>query len=178
MATSENNCTDNYSLPQGPPGPIGLQGNQGPPGPQGLQGPDGLQGPAGKSKIDINIQSGSRPYTELISNSPTPVAYFILPANFTASSLNIIMSYVAFNDDFTYEFYLEKFNAIDQIWATVGSSANTVDAATNANHYFRIESLTNLSLPATETMMRIVADPTTTLQLGIHEMRVFAAELR
>ena len=56
MATSENHCIDNYSLPRGPAGPQGIQGVQGPTGPIGEDGLPGPQGSQGGNKLDINIQ--------------------------------------------------------------------------------------------------------------------------
>ena len=83
MATSENNCTDNFSLPRGPLGPKGPRGPSGTIGPIGTVGPQGITGPAGENKIDINIQSGGRPYGNVTSydnsNRWTQLAYVNFP---------------------------------------------------------------------------------------------------
>lgn len=78
MANKELHCTDNYTLPKGDRGPRGEQGDAGLQGPAG-PGSQGPQGPVGGTKIDINIQSESKPYTELYSNNQADLAFFIFP---------------------------------------------------------------------------------------------------
>ena len=185
MATSENHCIDNYSLPQGPAGSQGIQGIQGPAGPIGLDGSAGPQGKDGSNKIDINIQGNDKPYTDITTNEHTEVdiAYFIFPGTttFTATAFKIITSLLA--DKATTKIRCTLY----EISSTgVSTSAGTVDLtrisiprAGGTNHKFMIGTCTQLSLPASEAMMRL------TVQFldngyspGIREARAYAFEMR
>lgn len=79
MAQEETFCADNFIIPSGPRGPRGEQGKVGPTGPGGgvTRGP---QGPPGGSKIDINFQTGSEPFSEIrTANNYQTLAHFIFP---------------------------------------------------------------------------------------------------
>jgi hypothetical protein len=186
MATSENNCIDNYSLPRGPAGPQGPQGIQGPAGPVGLDGLPGPQGKDGSNKIDINIQGNDKPYTDITTTASTEIdaAYFIFPgtATFTATSFKIITSLLANSATTKIRCTLYQINSTGTT-----TSAGTVDltlipvtrAGGNTQHKFMIGTCTQLSLPATEAMMKI------TVQFldygyspGNREARVYAFEMR
>jgi len=181
MATSENNCTDNYSLPQGPPGPMGLTGADGPQGDKGGIGNPGPIGQSGKSKIDINIQNGNEPYSDILTVSATKVAYFIFPgtATFDADTFSILTSVLAYNQQVIYEIMLQEFNnSIGGGWNTAGGLTITQNSQTNNAHEFKLSSIASLTLPPTQSMMRIVIDSITQPMIGKAEIRVYAAELR
>jgi len=178
MATSENNCTDNYSLPQGPPGPMGPQGNQGLQGLQGPQGDPGATGASGKSKIDINIQNGNFPYTNILTTSETAVAYFIFPgtATFDADTFSIITSVLAYNQAVIYEIYLLEFSS--GTWNSAGAITVHQNSQTSTVHKFKLSTTSSLVLPVTQSMMKIAIDSTTQPIAGKAEIRVYGAELR
>lgn len=178
MATSENNCTDNYSLPQGPPGPMGPNGADGPQGDQGGTGDPGPIGQSGKSKIDINIQSGNEPYSNILTVSATKIAYFIFPgkATFDADTFSILTSVLAYNQNVVYEILLQEYS--NNIWNTAGGVTIQQNSQTSNAHKFKLSSITSLALPQTQSMMRIVIDSITQPIVGKAEIRVYAAELR
>jgi len=178
MATSENNCTENYSLPQGPQGPIGETGATGPAGPTGPTGPAGPQGPSGASKIDINIQQGDNPYTNVDATGSTQVmAYFIFPGTsvFAASTFKVLGSILSPSGD------MEVAVRLYQIEATgneILAGTATLTGQTGNSHEFKIGVDSSLTLPSAEGMMKITAAVDTTPITGSREARIYAAELR
>jgi len=176
MATSENNCTDNYTLPQGPAGVQGPQGNTGPTGVAGPQGLPGTQGPSGASKIDINIQQGERPYTEIDSTSETAIAYFIFPdpVAYTLSTFKVLTSiYIKDTSKLTIKVYEVKSNG-----STVEKAkCEIAGPSTGTSHEFRIGTDLTFSSPSAEAMMKITAS-LSSYSPGTSEARVYAAELR
>jgi hypothetical protein len=75
------NCTDNYSLPQGPRGDRGPTGATGATGATGIQGATGPQGNTGASKIDISVTEDLLAYKEVSSTSYQEMAHFIFPGS-------------------------------------------------------------------------------------------------
>ena len=75
------NCTDSFTLPQGPRGERGPTGADGIDGATGPQGPVGLQGNSGASKIDLSFSSSTSSYVDVTSSSYQDVAYYIFPGS-------------------------------------------------------------------------------------------------
>jgi hypothetical protein len=81
MNASDINCTDNFTLLQGPRGDRGPAGVEpGPQGPTGAQGAAGPIGNSGASKIDLSFSSSTNPYVDVTSLfSFQDIGYFIFP---------------------------------------------------------------------------------------------------
>ncbi|MAH44656.1 hypothetical protein CMI37_02455 [Candidatus Pacearchaeota archaeon] len=185
MATSENNCIDNYSLPQGPAGPQGTQGLQGPTGPIGLDGAPGPQGRDGKNKIDINIQGNDLPYSEITTTASTEVdvAYFIFPGTTTftpVTAFKIMTSLLAYSATTTIRCTLYE---ISTSGAT--TSAGSVDLELTSppvplnQHKFMIGTCSQLSLPTSEAMMKVTVQFLNNgYNPGNIEARIYAFEMR
>jgi hypothetical protein len=77
------NCTDSFTLPQGPRGDRGPIGATGPVGLTGAVGPVGPQGNSGASKIDLSFSSSTSPYVNITSTSYQDIGYFIFPGSTT-----------------------------------------------------------------------------------------------
>ena len=178
MATSENSCVDNYSIPQGPAGPQGVQGLTGPVGLTGPQGTQGIQGPSGTSKIDINIQDAENPYTDILSTSELDVAYFILPTSFGATQFKVITSTLAFNAAVSIKVTLYQVAGSGAL-TEAGSVTIATTPQTTAFHKFSIDGDSSLTLPATETMMKLTVEMIQgTPTAGTQEARIYAFEMR
>lgn len=180
MATSENSCIDNYSLPQGPAGPQGIQGNTGPIGLTGPQGQQGVQGAQGEHKIDINIQEGNNPYTDIITTAEEDTAFFIFPGTttFSVTSLKVITSAIAFNA--TVSLTIKLYEVASSGTTTLaGTVITTTPSSTATTHQFGINTISSLTMPANEAMMKLTVQMTTgTPTAGSQEARVYALELK
>ena len=182
MATSENNCTENYSLPRGPVGPTGATGATGPAGPTGPTGPAGIQGPSGASKIDINLQEGNNPYTTVpIGTGEITVGYFVFPgtATFgTPSYFRVLGSlYVTntVNTSMSVRVYEVPSSGSP---ALIGTAV--ILPTVGSTHTVKVATVTSMSgsWPTAESVLKITASVDPLSGHSTADARVYAFELR
>lgn len=158
MATSENHCTDNFSLPRGPIGPTGLRGPKGEKGDNGPQGPQGPQGPAGENKIDINIQSKGNPYSSVIAfdnqSNWTRLGYTIFPGTsvWTPSEAKLAYSVTKFGNGIGSGTL--RVRSVDPD-GTIRDIAEFNVSGSGNIHYYSIATEVLNNLPSTESILYI-----------------------
>jgi|2_EtaG_2_1085320.scaffolds.fasta_scaffold26534_2 hypothetical protein len=183
MATSENNCTENYSLPQGPQGPQGAMGPMGPTGYTGPAGPMGPVGPSGANKIDINVQEGNAPFTELsVGGVEKTVGYFIFPGTGVFGNVSDFKSMVSYYCTLAVPTSLTI--RLYQV-STIGNLTLLGEASQNpdigSTHIPKIISASSFSgtFPITETVIKITAEiGVSGFKKVIQQARIYAFEMR
>ena len=178
MATSENQCTENYSLPRGPQGDPGATGPTGPQGQVGPPGPVGNTGPSGANKLDISIQSRNFPYKRITANTSSDVAYFIFPGTTAfpngVSSVKVMGSYLISQGTGSFDVEISEITNT----GTVNVIATASVPATLNTHSIAIASGAFSSFPSSESVMRISGTATTSSPNATGEARIYAFELR
>ena len=178
MATSENNCTENYSLPRGPQGDPGATGPIGPTGDVGGPGPAGNTGPSGANKLDISIQTRNVPYKRITANSSSDIAYFIFPGTTAfpngVSSIKIMGSYLISIGTGSLDLEISEITST----GTVNVIGTASISAVVGTQIISIKSGTFSSFPTTESIIRISGTASVDSPTATGEARVYAFELR
>lgn len=184
MATSENNCTENYSLPRGPRGRQGSKGPVGPTGFTGASGPLGPVGPAGANKIDINVQEGNTPYTELlIVDTEKTVGYFIFPGTGVFGNVSDFKAMVSYysntlsNTGAMLIISLYKVSSLGNL-TLIGEASHNADIG--LIHIPKIITASSFSgaFPITETVLKVTAEIQGDNDVSIQRARIYAFEMR
>ena len=177
---SENSCTDNFSLPQGPQGERGEKGDKGNTGSKGDIGPQGEQGPPGSGKIDIHFREDNQPYvtvTTLTSSGEKLIGYFIFPGtdDYTPNTIKVAVSVFAGigTPESTLKLYLINSDGSKVIISTLKSSQEV-----SSDFVYKIMSSSSLSnLPTSESIfalygsISIVGEDDNVLRIHALEMK-------
>ena len=182
MATSENNCTENYSLPRGPDGPTGNTGPTGPAGPTGPTGPAGIQGPSGASKIDINLQEGNNPYTTVpIGTGEINIGYFVFPgtATFGTPSYFRVLSSLYVTNSVTTSMSVRVYEIPSSGSPALIGTASILPTI-GSTHTIKVTTVTAMSgsFPAAESVLKVTASVDVLSGQSNADARVYAFELR
>jgi hypothetical protein len=181
MATSENFCTDNFSLLVGPKGDKGVAGAVGPAGPAGKQGPTGGVGNAGSSKVDVTFSNDTTPYVEVSSlGNYVTIGYVLFPGSTafgTASYINVVASMINAGG-ISSSFNIKVEDVTGGISNLIASMTSSTGAATEVLEILTDTSLNNL--PTTAAVFKIsanLASKASALQVK-PTLRLYAFELR
>jgi len=182
MATSENHCTENYSLPRGPIGPAGATGATGPAGPTGPTGPTGPQGPSGASKIDINLQEGNNPYTTIpIGTGEINLGYFVFPGTgtFGTPSYFRVLSSLYVTNSVSTSMAIRLYEVPNNGNPLLIGTAS-VSPVVGSSHIVKVTTVTSMSgsWPTSESVLKITASVDALSGHSNADARVYAFELR
>ena len=181
MATSENNCIENYSLPRGPQGDPGPTGQTGATGGVGPPGPVGNTGPSGTNKLDISIQEKDFPYKRIQANTSSDIAYFIFPGATAfpngVSSIKIMGSYLINSGAGDLDLEVSEVLASGTV-NVIGTASITATSGLTGSHVITVQTGSFSSFPASESVMKIRGTATAKPDNTTGEARIYAFELR